>query len=612
MIDKLVSEIGALPILASSYDSTDSAGPHLANVVLAAASESTAALPSTIDLGQRDEIERQLIKRETAEKLAGHYFANIYPRLPFFSVQGFWTQFTLAYGGDQFSQLQDSPPQAGFQDQQQGPVISPAFSQSTFGADDVLQHANIGYVYFTVLIVCAISTSSLSRSTDSVVSHNAEEIFQAALRFREYAILPNTIVGLQAVLFLTQYATLNPSRLNCWYLIGVGMRICVDLGLHQDLDPSVDISESLLETRRRLFWSMYSFDRSMSLGSGRPCEISDDVIRVEMPQFRIEFHASEVEVLIYRQRYRILQLQSIAYDRLYSSAAEAANPAQIVGELRGALDKWSQDNPSSLPEHSRVLMESEWHQSMMLIYRPCRAIRRRTPGELFELWNAALGFAKIYRRLVESNEIFYIQIASEKAYTTGLALIYSYWQLHRCQHLDTDAPEQRMEIGDRDNQADKGASFRDQDAHQEKYRKPRSLDLWNAIGDVNFVLRALSDRWEEGRLLAQRFEKVGSSALELLTATGVNLQQPTNVSDPRNYTLGDDMREPEVMEQPDRHTDRREMPGEIVGFWEHSSLTSVLTAQEKEKQQGVPGTHDGSHGEYLKELVLEVVRGRGS
>jgi hypothetical protein len=155
------------------------------------------------------------------------------------------------------------------------------------------------------------------------------------------------------------------------------MRICVDLGLHQDPNPSVGIRDSLLETQRRLFWSMYSFDRSMSLASGRPFKISDEVIGVEMPHFHIEVYASEAEVLTYKQRDRILKLQSIAYERLYCPAVEVANPGRVVAESRHEFEGWSEGNMASLSQHSRKLMESEWHQSMILLYRPRLAIRRR-------------------------------------------------------------------------------------------------------------------------------------------------------------------------------------------------------------------------------------------
>jgi hypothetical protein len=282
-----------------------------------------------------------------------------------------------------------------------------------------------------------------------------------------------------------------------------------------------------------------------------------------------------------------------------------------VADLRREFEEWSEGNLASLSQHSRTLMESEWYQSMILLYRPCLAIRRRKPTELFELWNSALGFTKIYRRLVESNEIFYIQIASEKAFTTGLALLYSYWQLHRRQYLDLALLNQMMEICDRDDERehDQDQNFRRKHQDQGEEKKPRSLDLWNAIGDINFILRALSDRWEEGKLLTQRFERISASALEIM-ATRPKARQSGN--DPGSGTngAGDDKLNQEESDKYDDEDETEGMPPEIVRFWQHSSLTSILTAQVKEKRLGVPDADDGGQEEYLKEHVLEVVRGR--
>jgi hypothetical protein len=52
---------------------------------------------------------------------------------------------------------------------------------SGLDADHVLSNTSLGYTYYTVLVVFAISTASLSRSIDSVISHNAEETFLGAL-----------------------------------------------------------------------------------------------------------------------------------------------------------------------------------------------------------------------------------------------------------------------------------------------------------------------------------------------------------------------------------------------------------------------------------------------
>ncbi|KAJ4022758.1 hypothetical protein NW766_001805 [Fusarium irregulare] len=267
----------------------------------------------------------------------------------------------------------------------------------------------------------------LSRSADSVISAQAERLFRYALEFRESAIVPGNIIGVQSILFLIQFATLNPSLLDAWYLIGVGMRMCVDLGLHQDPQPLDSIEVSLLETRRRLWWSVYAFDRSMSLGCGRPTEISDSAINVSLPTFRIEISATPVEIHGYLQRYRALQIQSKIYNRLNDTTGADGDVArEMLMQLSLELTEWKE---ASYQLPTRTLLESEWLMGRMLLLRPCRSLPKRTMSELIELWHSALGFTGIYRRLVETNSIFYVQVACEKVYWTGLMALYSFWSL---------------------------------------------------------------------------------------------------------------------------------------------------------------------------------------
>ncbi|KAH6987206.1 fungal-specific transcription factor domain-containing protein [Ilyonectria destructans] len=528
MIDNLIAEIGALPILASSYASTFD-GPSLSTVVLAAASKSPLSSPSSLELSQNPR--EYLPKQNTALKLVQHYITHIYPRLPFFSIQGFWAQFNHVYATT-------SVPLAS------GIIQSPTYETANGLLDETpeISRARLseGTSFFTVLLVLAISTSSLSRST----ADPAKRLFHAAMMFREAAILPNTIGGVQSILFLIQFATLNPSILDAWYLIGVGMRNCVDLGLHQD--PSESISPSLLETRRRLWWSMYSFDRSMSLGCGRPTEIADAVINAHLPTFKIESSATEIEVEGYLQRYRVLQIQSLIYDRLNSMPdTEKDGNINIVAELRTKLTTWRQGNS---PLHSQTLVDSEWLMGKILLLRPCRRIPDRSCGDLAELWESALGFVALYRQLVESNSIFYVQIASEKVYWTGLAMLYSYWRL-------------REETAD----------------GEPETSAIRPVDLWMAIQDVAFILRTLSERWEDGKTLASEFEATSGRVVALMEAGG----------DADNLAT--------------------KLPVEVVNFQDYASLTSIRISATGARMCGM-GIAEAD--DELQGLILEMISGR--
>ncbi|KAI9171178.1 positive regulator of purine utilization [Paramyrothecium foliicola] len=115
---------------------------------------------------------------------------------------------------------------------------------------------------------------------------------------------------LQAVLLLANFALLRPVPPGLWYIIGVAVRLAVDLGLHYEDGVDVDgmVSDPIAEPeqgethalkdgggeergkrlwvrdmRRRLWWCTYSFDRLVSTCVGRPFGISDQVIITELP-----------------------------------------------------------------------------------------------------------------------------------------------------------------------------------------------------------------------------------------------------------------------------------------------------------------------------------------
>ena len=114
---------------------------------------------------------------------------------------------------------------------------------------------------------------------------------------------------LQAVLLLAAFALLRPVAPGLWYIVGVAMRLAVDLGLHyedgtglDDASPpdshpgrpspspvrSIDAREKgrrewMRDLRRRLWWCTYNFDRLVSTCVGRPFGITDQVVTTEFP-----------------------------------------------------------------------------------------------------------------------------------------------------------------------------------------------------------------------------------------------------------------------------------------------------------------------------------------
>lgn len=109
---------------------------------------------------------------------------------------------------------------------------------------------------------------------------------------------------LQVVLLLASFALLRPIAPGLWYIVGVAMRLAIDLGLHYEDGTGLSETDLHLKTnndrdakraqqvgrrqyirdlRRRLWWCTYAFDRLVSTCVGRPFGITDQVITTEFP-----------------------------------------------------------------------------------------------------------------------------------------------------------------------------------------------------------------------------------------------------------------------------------------------------------------------------------------
>ncbi|MCJ1310628.1 Fungal specific transcription factor [Agyrium rufum] len=174
------------------------------------------------------------------------------------------------------------------------------------------------------------TTPKAKRQKLSSVQHQPEEYHASAMVHLESFLgstpatdrpegFGGSLEELQAVLLLAGFALLRPVAPGLWYIVGVAVRIGVDLGLHYEdgtgiegnsdgtgvarssdvaMEAAGDASwaksngldpkergrrEWVRDLRRRLWWCVYSFDRLVSTCVGRPFGISDQVITTEFP-----------------------------------------------------------------------------------------------------------------------------------------------------------------------------------------------------------------------------------------------------------------------------------------------------------------------------------------
>lgn len=161
--------------------------------------------------------------RHEAAPLLQHYFDNVFVQLPFFVETSFWTSVDAVYqSGGRFAKPFD---------------------------------------HWMLRMVLAIASASVSYQNNDKNHQKARALVAEALTYAEEVLRPGSISGIQAILFLAVYSLVDPARFRSWYLVGMAVKVAVDLGLHQDPPTEVPTNADRLDIRRRVFHCIYCLDR---------------------------------------------------------------------------------------------------------------------------------------------------------------------------------------------------------------------------------------------------------------------------------------------------------------------------------------------------------------
>jgi hypothetical protein len=103
--------------------------------------------------------------------------------------------------------------------------------------------------------------------------HTAGDHFlQYAVHIREsYMDAPriSTIIGLTLLSFRLETEKFSENSMRSWMLSGEAFRMSQDMGLHRNCE-NMGINASDQQLRSRIFWAIFSFDRTLSMMHGRP------------------------------------------------------------------------------------------------------------------------------------------------------------------------------------------------------------------------------------------------------------------------------------------------------------------------------------------------------
>lgn len=250
--------------------------------------------------------------------------------------------------------------------------------------------------YWLFWVALAIGSAAQSQHAEDSCAQNGREFIARALHYADRALMPGYVNQLKALLLFTLYSLLDPAHFDSWHLIGFTCRAAIDLGYHHE--PPSSQSTEALEERRRLFYCIYSLDRSVytlcspgnlfnvftrtiSMVWTRPFSFIDDAITTTMPapnppssHLTSGQRIPDPSVHLFKLR----RLQSSWYQTLCQSDPHDPHPDPTSYKWNMCLRmrEWSEGLPKNLLPSIRDMLDLELRYS----YVYCLAPSSRAPG----------------------------------------------------------------------------------------------------------------------------------------------------------------------------------------------------------------------------------------
>ncbi|KAJ5584330.1 uncharacterized protein N7459_004130 [Penicillium hispanicum] len=213
-----------------------------------------------------------------------------------------------------------------------------------------------------VLMIFAVSTLYKEFQPEGLLDgHSQSERWYAASKYMSSLESgPPRLETIQARLIQCLYL-LSSSRANeCWYSFGTALQVVTALGLHRKWPAKLSrngCSYLELELRKRIFWSVYTLDKYLSIMFGRPRLLHDEDIDQEFPdemndEDLLEENparrtgAADSMMIASVLHYRLGRIMGEISRRLYSINPLSHNsPLETAVRLTSELEKWKESVP---------------------------------------------------------------------------------------------------------------------------------------------------------------------------------------------------------------------------------------------------------------------------
>ncbi|GAB1199143.1 hypothetical protein APSETT444_008488 [Aspergillus pseudonomiae] len=351
-------------------------------------------------------------RRETAVELSAKYFESIHIMYPFLHQPSHMSYIDQMYSSEEVS-----------------PVVA-----------------------FQVYMVMAIAATDLSRR--SKVRLPAEGYYATAMQHFSNMSPDGTLGGLQSLLLLMVYGFHNPScGINIWNLNYQCLASLIDLGLQRDIRNTPSLKMSLLEQemRTRVFWVVYTFDRTIGTMMGRPVGIRDEAcdLRLPMDISDLELMGPDAQerspeqppshisfgIHLFKAARLNSEIKYVMHSISREPPAYAYPPIRDIfvwqREMLERLQAWKAETPHTDNTNNMnvKICEIKYHEMMILVLRPSPAIPDPSEDSSILCFRHAMELLESFRELYKHDSLQYSRLVVHSIFLGTLVVLHSIWKL---------------------------------------------------------------------------------------------------------------------------------------------------------------------------------------
>ncbi|KAL2850911.1 fungal-specific transcription factor domain-containing protein [Aspergillus pseudodeflectus] len=295
----------------------------------------------------------------------------------------------------------------------------PTFRQEV---EEVFNGSNDPCQNFQLRMVIAISMQKMSTEYAGL----ADSYYLAALPYLEASLKRMDLKSLQCLVLIAQYSLLTPTRTAAYWVVGMAVKLCQELGLTEEATITTSRTGKQLDPlevdmRRRLFWIVTSMEYGLSHSLGRPScySVSHDQISVSFFEqvddkyiTREGIHPDAKPILpkciaIHFFKMRLLQLE--IRRKLYLNKRESPvdDHDPWFAQMLNKFDQWV----SSCPKHdggsglSEKWFRGRLHTMIIFMYRPSPQIPEPSVYAARRCHEAAVSNVYMHREQIATGSV---------------------------------------------------------------------------------------------------------------------------------------------------------------------------------------------------------------